>query len=423
MVTNSRVESLVQGAHQRMVEGRMDDAAKLWGQVQRIVPSHPQALFYLGRHYLYRNDLPAALELLKRASNAAPQNPAVQLNLSYVFQRTGDVRSQSEALDRALAIDPNFFPAILSKGELLERQGFRKSAARAFDEALLLIPENKALPTDLAKQVQTAREIVARNAEELEAYLSKCLKPIEAKHSSADLRRFSNCKDAMIGTKRIYNCKPTLLNFPELPAVQFYDNSKFPWLPIIEEKTEAIRGELASLLLESRSEFRPYVDRPESVPNRQWVELNRSKRWSAYFLWEDGEKNHDHCDRCPNTAAALEAVPLCDVAGFAPTAFFSILEPHSSIPAHHGVTNTRLIVHLALEVPESCSFRVGNETRQWQFGKAFVFDDTIEHQARNDSDELRAVLIFDVWNPGLTIAEREHVSVLLDAFRKYYAEA
>ncbi|MBS0504324.1 MAG: aspartyl/asparaginyl beta-hydroxylase domain-containing protein, partial [Proteobacteria bacterium] len=37
-------------------------------------------------------------------------------------------------------------------------------------------------------------------------------------------------------------------------------------------------------------------------------------------------------------------------------------------------------------------------------------DDTIEHEAWNDSDKLRAVLIFDVWNPYITPLERDLVS-------------
>jgi aspartyl/asparaginyl beta-hydroxylase (cupin superfamily) len=49
-----------------------------------------------------------------------------------------------------------------------------------------------------------------------------------------------------------------------------------------------------------------------------------------------------------------------------------------------------------------------------------VFDDTIEHDARNDSDQLRAILIFDTWNPYLSVAERELVCALLAAQREYY---
>ena len=59
-------------------------------------------------------------------------------------------------------------------------------------------------------------------------------------------------------------------------------------------------------------------------------------------------------------------------------------------------------MHLPLIVPPGCGFRVGSETREWVPGKAWVFDDTIEHEAWNLSDVPRGVLIFDIWNPFLT---------------------
>jgi aspartyl/asparaginyl beta-hydroxylase (cupin superfamily) len=48
-----------------------------------------------------------------------------------------------------------------------------------------------------------------------------------------------------------------------------------------------------------------------------------------------------------------------------------------------------------------------------------IFDDTIEHEARNDSDEPRVVLIFDLWNPLLLPAERELVTTMTAAARAF----
>jgi aspartyl/asparaginyl beta-hydroxylase (cupin superfamily) len=108
------------------------------------------------------------------------------------------------------------------------------------------------------------------------------------------------------------------------------------------------------------------------------------------------------------------------VPGHAPTAFFSILDAHTHIPPHTGVTNTRLTVHLPLIVPEDCSFRVGSERREWSAGRAWVFDDTIEHEAWNGSDAPRAILIFDIWNPYLSEAERAVVRAATEAVSDYY---
>jgi aspartyl/asparaginyl beta-hydroxylase (cupin superfamily) len=99
-----------------------------------------------------------------------------------------------------------------------------------------------------------------------------------------------------------------------------------------------------------------------------------------------------------------------------------VLAPHTRIPPHTGVANTRLVVHLPLIVPEGCGFRVGNETRPWREGEAWVFDDTIEHEAWNDSDRPRAVLIFDIWSPRIDPAERAAIAGLMAAIDRFNGE-
>ena len=91
-------------------------------------------------------------------------------------------------------------------------------------------------------------------------------------------------------------------------------------------------------------------------------------------------------------------------------------------PAAHRLDNARLIVHLPLILPANCRFRVGNDTRDWRTGEAWVFDDTIEHEAWNDSDEVRVILIFDVWNPLLSEAERLLVTAMMNALNAYEKE-
>jgi aspartyl/asparaginyl beta-hydroxylase (cupin superfamily) len=108
------------------------------------------------------------------------------------------------------------------------------------------------------------------------------------------------------------------------------------------------------------------------------------------------------------------------VPGSTPSALFSILDAKTRIPPHTGVSNTRLIVHLPLIIPSGCGFRVGAEQREWIPGKAFVFDDTMEHEAWNDSDVPRAVLIFDIWSPFVSEVEREFVRSVTAAVGEYY---
>ena len=178
---------------------------------------------------------------------------------------------------------------------------------------------------------------------------------------------------------------------PFLPADEFFDDGHFPWFAELSQATDAIRAELVELIKSPGEALRPYVRMESGIGENKWSGLDNSLDWGAIFLWEYGEANRPVLERCPETAKVLESLPVSYIPGRAPSAFFSMLKPHRRIPPHTGVTNTRAIIHLPLIVPQGCGFRVGGEVRPWVVGKPFAFDDTIEHEAWNDSDELRSV--------------------------------
>ena len=122
------------------------------------------------------------------------------------------------------------------------------------------------------------------------------------------------------------------------------------------------------------------------------------------------------------TAALLDELPMAHHEGFSPNVVFSVLAPKTRIPPHTGSTNIRLLTHLPLILPGQCGFRVGNESREWRMGEAWVFDDSIDHEAWNDSDQLRVIMIFDVWNPLLSEAERELATEMLSAMNEFNAD-
>ena len=88
----------------------------------------------------------------------------------------------------------------------------------------------------------------------------------------------------------------------------------------------------------------------------------------------------------------------------------ALLRAGARIQPHNGQFNTRLTCHLPLIVPSGCRFRVGNEVREWERGKLLIFDDSIEHEAWNQSSEDRFILIFDIWRPELSEQERREVT-------------
>jgi aspartyl/asparaginyl beta-hydroxylase (cupin superfamily) len=137
--------------------------------------------------------------------------------------------------------------------------------------------------------------------------------------------------------------------------------------------------------------------------------------WSAFYLWKDGAVVADHAARCPKSMEALADAPLTQVKGRSPAVLFSLLRPGAHIPPHTGFVNTRLICHLPLIVPGGCRLRVGNDTRALVEGKAWLFDDTMEHEAWNDSDRTRVILLFEIWRPELIDEERRLVSAMFEA--------
>jgi len=405
-----------------MRERRFDDAAGAWRSVLAVAPDHPQALLHLGQHELLGRDPAAALKLLQRAEHVDPRNPIMPLNVAFACRAMADGEGEMAALTRSLTIDPYFFPALLAKAMFFERAGETRRAAQIFKDVLTIAPPEAQMTPELRHALRHARDAVNANADALDAYLKTALDEVRARHEGARLERFEECKEIALGRAKAHIHQPTLLLVPRLPAIPFYDNADFPRLAALEAAAETIRGELLALRDAGGEGFAPYVDHPDGAPLNQWAELNRSMRWNAFFLWKDGARVEENCRRCPKTAALLAQVSMADMPGYAPTAFFSVLQPGAKIPPHTGVTNARLIVHLPLIVPQGCGFRVGNVTRPWREGEAWVFDDTIEHAAWNDSDRIRIILIFDVWNPLLSAAERELVCALLSATRSYYGE-
>jgi aspartate beta-hydroxylase len=412
---DTRVTQIFAAAMAEQRGGRNEAAVQLLEQVIGLVPDHPQALNSLGTQYLARGEIEKARDCFRRAAAADPDQPVLWLNVARAERELGDAEGERSALDRVLAIDARHFAALLRKAHLAQRTGRDSEAAVLWQQVAAIAPP----PAQLTPEVRALLEQGIAFAEHFRldfgGRIDAGLADARAALAPSARRRVDAAIDTMLGRRRIYTNVCDGLHIPFLPADEFFERSHFPWLERLEAATAAVQAELASLLEVGHQGFAPYVQYPSGYPESKWSELDHSERWSAFFLWRHGARIDDHCARCPATAALLQSLPLADHAGRAPTAFFSLLHPRTRIPPHTGVTNARTIVHLPLIVPPGCGFRVGGEIREWQVGTAFAFDDTIEHEAWNDSDALRAVLIFDVWNPYLRAEERALINGFFDA--------
>jgi len=166
----------------------------------------------------------------------------------------------------------------------------------------------------------------------------------------------------------------------------FYDPREFSWTSRLEAGWRDVREELEQVLAGQQP-----VPSFESVSEEQ-ARIVQPERWRTFFFYAYGHRVEAGCMRCPKTAALLDSIPGMS------TAMFSILTPGTRITPHRGPFKGVLRYHLGLVVPpdpERCAIRVAEETRSWQEGRGLVFDDTNEHEAWNETDEVRVVLFVD----------------------------
>jgi aspartyl/asparaginyl beta-hydroxylase (cupin superfamily) len=380
-------------------------------------PREIQDLSEQGQRALARGDSKGAREAFERLVAIDARNPQHWLKLAVACRGHDEAREEA-AITEVLTLDAMDLVALILRGNLLERQGRRHEAALAYNAVVAVAPPIQRLHPDLHSAIARATAFREAYSRECGAFLEDALAAHLAAHRGEEVSRFRDAVDMMLGRKRRFESQSAIFHYPGLPAIEFFERSGFPWLDAIEAATDCIRDEFVEVL-KTEDGFAPYITYPSDVPLNQWVELNNSPRWSAFHLYRMGEKVAANAGRCPRTVQALEGAPQPDQPGRTPSAMFSLLKPRTRIPPHNGVTNTRLVVHLPLIVPPGCGFRVGNETREWVPGKAWVFDDTIEHEAWNDSDKLRVVLIFDIWHPHLTAAERSLVTALAAGLTRF----
>ncbi len=347
----------------------------------------------------------------EKLTSSGSTNAVAWLLLAVCRRHDRDPVGEEAALDRLLALEPQSLRGLIMKGDC-RAAGRDQANAIRFYQAAIGIADAAPPPPDMAGEVQRARQALAelydRAFAKREALLASRGAPADSWSP-----RFRQALELAAGRRKLYLQQPTVFNYPGLPHVQYYDPGAFAWAPAVEAETAAIRAELVELLKQGTDDFRPYIqDEAGAVRLDANKALVENRDWSALFLCENGEPSAALIARCPRTWAAVSQAPLAQITGWGPTIMFSLLKAGARIAPHTGMFNTRLVCHLPLIVPPGCRFRVGNELREWQEGKLIIFDDTIEHEAWNDSGEDRVVLIFDVWRPELSEQERGELTAL-----------
>jgi len=348
-------------------------------------------------------------EYANAGAEALGRGEAARARSLFSQAATGDA---VHAVERLLAAEPRNLLALIQRADFFAAAGDARSASAFYRMALRSAPQS-GVPHETAKELARARQASDRYAADYRSYLLRSLadRGFDERRSSP---RFAQSVEIVLGRKQIFLQQPKYYYFPGLPQIQFYERDQFAWLDDVETATDDVRAELMGVLGDPGA-FAPYVTGHANRPHKEQMGMLNNPAWSAFYLWKNGEVVPENAARCPKTMHALRNVPLARVRNRSPSVLFSLLRPGTHIPPHNGLVNTRLICHLPIIVPPGCRFRVGNEEREWVTGKAWAFDDTIEHEAWNDSPETRVILLFDVWRPELSDDERKLVIALFEA--------
>ncbi len=363
---------------------------------------------------LTRGDLAAARREVEPITQSAHAGKDAWLVLGIAANLMGDLAASEPAVDKVLAVDPGNLRAMMIKGDC-RAVAKDARAASSFYQAIIA-GAGASPPADIARELPRMVAYCREAEQDYRRYLEEHI----ARAGIALTPRFAESLDLMFGTKQVFLQQPTVFYFPGLPQIQFYERDAFPWLGEVEAATDEIREELVELL-KTEQGFDPYVANEANRPGGDFHGLNDNPDWSALHLYEKGVPHAENVARAPRTFAAMQSAPLCHCAQRTPSVMFSLLRAGTRIPAHNGMLNTRLICHLPLIVPPGCGFRVGNEVREWEVGKTLIFDDSIEHEAWNDSTEDRTILLFDIWRPELSLEERAAVTTIFEAIDSYSA--
>lgn len=407
-------------------QGRTDEAEQLAKRTLEHVPDDVVALTILGRIALRDGDATLALAHLVRAARLNPADAFVQMFLGRAYALGGDHGAATSALEDAVRLDADLPIARLHLAAALERSNEPQRAvlqyARALNNAQSrgLWLNADTTPPALRPLIEHGVQVVRGMRRET---LARVLDPLERQYGRDSLRRVERCLRVHLREELVdypdERQRPTFLYFPELPAQAYLDRALFAWIETLEANTARIRQELMDLLPSPAGRERVFTT--QEIEQQNLRGSTEAPSWNGYYLFRHGDRRDDNCVSCPVTASMLELLPLSHVREHAPEVLFSVFTAGTHLLPHRGVTNTRLVGHLPLIIPENCALKVGGELHEWQEGRAVVFDDTYEHEAWNRSQQIRVVLIFDIWNPHLTEVERAAIAALVPAmgdFRK-----
>jgi aspartate beta-hydroxylase len=345
-----------------------------------------------------------AVLLLQRAAERSHNDAAVHLKLATALRVTGNLPAALQVLGTVTRLQPTFLTAQLMTANIMLAMGRREEATAMYARAIAQVPDVTRLPPPLRAEIARGQAHVDSER----AWRANIAALSVANATPVEKARIDRFRANVLGGPRS-DGQPGQFQFPHGVSNAFFNPADVAGVQTMEAATPVIVEEFRAVVAANAPELVSMLGHGGPANS-----VAVSGKWSSIRLIAEGAVVEANARLCPQTMALYRALPIPQVAGRSPNLMFSLLDAHTKIPAHYGVTNTRVVLHIPLVVPPTgCAIRVGKETRAWETGNALVFDDTIEHEAWNDSDDLRVVLLCDLWHPALSTSERDAVARIM----------
>lgn len=421
------LDARLEHAHALVRRGEVLQAELLYLAVLRDHPRSVDAAHALAMLAAQRDDWSRAQDFYQTVLRIDPTDAAVQLELAQVLCNLQQPADAAALLRQALRDRPEQPMGWLLLGEVLDLLGDTLAASKARFQAITRAQKSGQW-TEISNThpaiVERVTASIGKLRQERREHLMQSFDEVRRAQGASTVSRVEQALLGYLGeidaTPPDARQRPKFLYIPGLPDRPYHDPLLQPWAPMLAAGWHDLRDEALSLLgddqnFESFLGLKPGEVRPEyvggSVPN---------PAWDALFFYRHGQRYDTNHARCLKTSSLIDSIPLCRVENQAPEVCFSVLRPGSTIMPHHGVTNSRLVMHLPLVVPPDCALNiVGAGEHRWREGELMMFDDTYQHEAWNRSGQPRVILLMDCWNPHLDTAERQAIRQLVEAIDRF----
>lgn len=140
--TKEDLDRQVADAFQKHKKGQLDEAFATYSDVLRVMPTHADALHYMGLMAMQSRKAADAVRLIRRSLETEPDNPDAHNHLGQAYIGLNDYAAAEQSFRQALEQDANHFHALNNLANCLRHVGDPKSALALYERAKEIEPRS-----------------------------------------------------------------------------------------------------------------------------------------------------------------------------------------------------------------------------------------------------------------------------------------